>query len=573
MRFPRPRFRLSPREAAIAGGVIAAVALLALVGQFLAPQVGALPDREVGLVTALVLSLGRLTIGYVLSLAFAIAFGVVAATRPRARRVLLPFLDIGQSVPIPALFPVVIVVFIHGSDLLLGADRLGIELACIFLIFTVQVWNLAFGVYEGITQIPEDLRAAADAFGLSATGRFLRLYLPACCPKLVYNSIASWANGWYFLTLCEVVDATHKVPGIGSYLNDALSEGGSPALFWVGLALVIAVVVGMELLVWRPLTAWVQKFRYDAGTVEHAEESIVLNWWKRSKASAAARDAVRRIRERIQRASASVARRAPRAFPRLLEKASAGAVRLGLLGFFAFVAASVVGGAVAIAYALSNPWPADAFTVPIAVAKSALRIFFAYGLALAWTVPIAFWVARSATANRIVTPAAEILSAVPAAAVFPLLQRMLSPTLGANATAVAMLMTGMQWYLLFNLIEGVKRVPADLHEAAASLGLSRAQMARRLMLPAMMPALVTGSVTSWGGGWNALIVAERFSIRGEVFECDGLGNRLMRSTGPEGDPVDLALNVLALLVTVAVLNRVVWHRLYDFAEDRFRIEA
>ncbi|MBL8694358.1 MAG: ABC transporter permease subunit [Planctomycetes bacterium] len=572
MRFPRIRIRFQPREIAITFGVLAGVIAFALAAQWIGPTAKKVPREAPGLLVSGFASMARMSIAYTLSLLFAVAYGFAAATIPAARRYLLPLLDVGQSIPIPALFPVVLVVFIQSSGALLGDTEVGVELACIFLIFSVQVWNLAFGVYEGLTQIPEDLRLAADAFGLDRRARFFRLLLPACAPQLISNSIASWANGWYFLTACEIVDPHHRVRGIGSYLADAVSPEFQVLRFAAGFSVVLALVLSMELLLWRPLTSWARKFRYDTASSEEELPSAVLDWWKRSLTA-------RRLRESVVSAAQWAGRRwrrrsAPAAVP--VAKPAGPKPWLGkmaLLAFFGSLGFLTIGGAAAMTVALMRPWPDSSWTVPYALAKSFLRIFGAYSLTLAWTLPLALWVARDVRRDRLVTPLAEVLAAVPAVAVWPLMARVLQPVLGVNLTVVAMLMTGMQWYLLFNLIEAVKRIPADLQEAARSIGLNGVQRARRLVLPAIAPSLVTGSVTAWGGGWNALNVAERFQVGTDVYECDGIGARLLAASGDHYDPVPLALNILAMLLAVAVLNRMVWHRLYEYAESRFRMDA
>jgi NitT/TauT family transport system permease protein len=565
--------KLNPRSLAVTLAVLAGVCAFSLLGVWLTPTARQLPREAPGLAVCAFFSLSRMATAFALSLVFALVYGLTAATRPQTRPYLLPLLDIAQSVPIPALFPVVVVVFIQTTGGLLGLQRLGVELACVFLIFSVQVWNLAFGVYEAITQIPEDLRMAADSFGLTATRRFLHLYLPACVPKIVYNAIASWANGWYFLTMCEVLDKDFRVVGIGSYLADSINPEFQPLRFTAGLSFIFLIVFSMEFLLWRPLTAWSRKFRYDTiASTELEETSFVLDWWRRSRWPRRARASLRFLRTPAYRAISRARQRVQLAGSAALSRLGARLVKFASAAFFGGLALLTIGGVVALTLALVRPWPESAAGVPLAVVKSTLRIAAAYGLTLAWTIPLALRVARNPSLDRFVTPTAEILAAVPAVAVWPLLARAVQPTLGTNATAVVMLMTGMQWYLLFNLIEGVKRVPADLVEASRSIGLTGARRARALYFPAMMPAVVTGSVTAWGGGWNALAVAERFTVGSAVYECDGLGSRLIGSSGDNLEPVSLALNMLAMLVAVAVLNRLLWHRLYDYAESRFRFD-
>lgn len=578
IRLPRMRLRirLDARNLAITAGVLAGVAAFALLGSYFGSSARAIPREAPGLLVSVLLSMGRMATAFVISLVFAIIYGFVAATRPHTRPYLLPLLDVGQSVPIPALFPVVVAVFIQTTTNLFGSERLGLELGCIFLIFSVQVWNLAFAVYEAITQIPDDLRLAADAFGFTPYSRFVHLYLPACWPKIIYNSIASWANGWYFLTLCEVLDSKrgYRVEGIGSYLGDAINPEFLPMKFVAGLSFVFVMVFGMEFFLWRPLTAWSRKFRYDstAGGSDEEEEAYMLRWWKRSRLARRLRGVGAVVVGPIGRGFIQLRKRVPAPAPETVAKWGPRIAQFSFFGFFGGIGILTIGGAAALTISLFQPWPDSAFSVPLALLKSTGRIASAYLLTLAWTIPVALWVARRPGIDRWVTPSAEVLAAVPAVAVWPLLARVVQPVFGTNATAVLMLMTGMQWYLLFNLIEGVKRVPADLQEASESLGLNATHKIKYLFFPAMMPGLVTGSVTGWGGGWNALIVAERFEVGNTSYECDGVGSRLVGAVGENGSPVLLALNMVAMLAAVAILNRVVWHRLYNYAESRFRFD-
>jgi NitT/TauT family transport system permease protein len=574
MRLPRFRFRLRPRELAVTAGVLAGVIALSIIGSSLSPATSGIHREAPGLFAAAMLSMGRMVAAFVLSVLFSFVYGFVAATRPKTRPYLLPLLDIGQSVPIPALFPVVVVVFIQTTGQLFGTQRLGLEIGCIFLIFSVQVWNIAFGVYEGITQIPEDIRLAADAFGLGAWTRLTRLYLPACWPKIIYNSIASWANGWYFLTLCEILDPDkgYRVEGIGSYLGDAINPEFQPFKFATGLAFVIAIVFAMEFFLWRPLTAWSRKFRYESGTADDSDATMLV-WWRRSRAAAKVRALFTMCTGSLRRTAVPIQRQLKAIRPTVLSRWAPAFAQASFIGFFGVIGLLTIAGAVALVISLVRPWPESASTVPLALFKSTARIAAAYLLTLGWTLPVALWVARKPRLDRWVTPSAEVLAAVPAVAVWPLLARIVQPLFGTDMTAVLMLMTGMQWYLLFNLIEGVKRVPADLEEASMSIGLTGLRKVKYLFLPAMAPALVTGSVTGWGGGWNALIVAERFTVGSQVYQCDGIGSRLVSASSATGDPVLLSLNMLAMLLTVSVLNRAVWHRLYDYAESRFRFDS
>ncbi len=511
-------------------------------------------------------SLLRMTASYLVSVVFAWAAGYAAATRPRAARVLLPLLDVGQSVPVLGFFPAAIYVFIT----VLGGGRLSLELASIFLIFTSQAWNLAFAVYEGLSTIPHETRAAADSLGVRGLLRLRTLLLPACIPALLYNSILSWANGWYFLIACEIIvtgKAEYNLPGLGSTLSRALARGDL-RLAAGALAVLIAIVVVLELAVWRPLRVWSRRFRYDTQVGEEAEETALripdlglptlLRPLRRLGRGLWARIPV----ARINRGAAAAARAALAAWRWLRWPA-------GLA-----LAAGLVLGVVSGARALAGPWPREAGQLPLALLLSFLRIAAAYVLALAWIVPATLWASDHPRGARALSMVAQVGASVPATAFFPVLVALLVNRFGGmEIISIALALTGMQWYLLFNLLGGVQRVPRDLRESLRALGLSRGAIHRQLVLPACMPSLVTGSVVAWGGTWNALILSEYVVYRGRTYEVLGIGQMLNRATFQTGNRALLFLSLTLLVVTVVEFNRLVWDRLYQAVNVRYRLGA
>ncbi len=511
-------------------------------------------------------SLLRMTASYLISIAFAWWVGYAAATRPRARRVLLPLLDVGQSVPVLGFFPAAIYVFIT----VLGGGRPALELASIFLIFTSQAWNLAFAVYEGLSTIPHETRAAADSLGVKGLLRLRTLLLPACIPALLYNSILSWANGWYFLIACEIIvagKAEYDLPGLGSMLSRALARGDL-RLAAGALITLLAIVVILELAVWRPLRTWSRRFRYDTQAGEETEElalrlpdlglPALLRPLRRLARSTWARVPV----ARINRAAGALVRVSSAAWRWLRWPA-------GLA-----LAAGCAVGVLAVVRALGGPWPREAASLPLALLLSFLRIAAAYVLALLWIVPVALWASDHPRGARALSLVAQVGASVPATAFFPVLVALLVNRFGGmEIISIALALTGMQWYLLFNLLGGVQRVPRDLRESLRALGLSRGEIHRKLVLPACMPALVTGSVVAWGGTWNALILSEFVIYRGRVYEVLGLGQMLNRATFQTGNRALLFLSLTLLVVTVVAFNRLVWDRVYRAVHARYRLEA
>ena len=520
----------------------------------------------------------RMLIAYLLSLFFAVACGTLAATGPSRERIILPFLDIMQSVPVLGFFPAAVFFFVR----LFQGSRLGVELAAIFLIFTCQAWNMAFGVYEGISTIPADAREVVTSFGCGKWKTFIRLLLPSAVPKLVYNSILSWANGWYFLIACEIIalgPARYRLPGLGSYLIRTTEEGNLAGSF-VGLAFLTTVVLAMDLLLWGPLSAWAGKFRYEfAGEAPHSETRLpmvfvggaaVARWMRRKT-----RPLVLALRHKAREAARWVRARGGILARRMLSPRALMATRryliwvgIGLGGLL------MLRALIALARGLALPWPDEARHIPLYLFYSFLRLAVAYVISLAWTLPLALWVGASPKVARIVTPLAEIGASLPATALFPLIIVVVIRTAGGmNLASVLLALTGMQWYLLFNLIAGVRSIPAEMREAAKSLGLGRWMTWRKVDLPALLPSLITGSLTAWGGGWNSLIVSEYLIYKEKTYSVPGIGSLLDYATYVSGDKQMILLTLIALIGTIILLNRLVWQRLYVMAADRYKIDA
>jgi NitT/TauT family transport system permease protein len=561
---PTPRWLLF----AAVGALLALAALSHGPEQVLRLARGVMPAERAlsDLPQAAAWSLMRMAGAYLASLLFAWAVGFAAATDPRAARVILPLLDIGQSVPVLGFFPAALFVFVST----LGGGRLGLELASIFLIFTSQVWNLGFAVYEGLSTIPTETRMAADSFGVRGLLRVRALWLPACVPPLLFNSILSWSNGWYFLVACEIIvgnKAEYDLPGLGSMLASALSRGDLRVAL-AALGALVLIVVALETLVWRPLQAWSARFRYDTLPGE-AEESPAA-----SLLPASLPLLVRPVGALLRWAWERLP--VPRV-DRLLPLAGRAAHRAWRIARWPLAAVAVIATAaagVAIVRALRPPWPPEAAQIPAALVLSFLRINAAYALALLWIVPAVLWASDHPRGARALSLLAQIGASIPATAFFPVLVALFVEHFGGmEIVSVALALTGMQWYLLFNLLAGVQRVPNDLRESLRALGLSRAQIHRRLVIPACMPSLVTGSVVAWGGTWNALILSEYVVYKKRTYEVLGVGALLNRATFETGNRALLFLSLAALVVTVVSFNHFVWRRLYGHVTARYRLEG
>jgi NitT/TauT family transport system permease protein len=470
-------------------------------------------------------------------------------------------------------FPAAIYFFVA----LAHGHRIGVEMAAVFLIFTSQAWNLALGVYEAVRTIPTDSMEALDAFGASEWLRLRRLLLPACVPKLVYNSILSWVTGWYYLIACEIITAgpAHYVlPGLGSYLMTA-SERGRTGEILAGMLVLLAIIIGMDAIVWQPLSAWAEKFRYEfAASSEPVAAIGMLGILGRVGPAVLhlVRSLSRPLFHLTRRAFATVRPFDPRRYPALyrLGRLARGVALTVAALLFAY---AVFDGVVALIRTLWQPWPSQVKEIPLATGASLLRIIAAYLISLAWTIPCAIMASENPNFSRRLTPIAEIVGSMPATALFPLIVLfVIKVTGGMNLASILLILTGMQWYLLFNLLAGISQIPADLKEAARSFGLSRFATWRTLTLPAVVPSLITGSITAWGGGWNALILSEYFVFRNQTYKVFGLGAMLDDAVYQSGSGVMTLLTLLSMVAVVILLNRLIWRRLYNVAAERYRMD-
>lgn len=515
----------------------------------------------------------RMLAAYTVALIFSLIYGPLAASSRAAERILLPAIDIAQSVPVVGFFPAAIYFFVaiaHGG-------RLGVELAAIFLIFTSMAWNMALGIFESVRTIPADSIEALDAFGASRWLRLRRLILPACVPKLVYNSILSWMAGWYFLIACEIITAGpahYQLPDLGSFLMSAADKGRSGEMI-AGLFVLLAIIVLMDAIVWQPLSVWAEKFRYEFAASSEPMRSLGM-----LDALSGVGPAITRTMRLLLRPLFRGIRRALSATPPFNPAAHPGIVRAAnyarigaLTGFVMLLTYAITDGMIALVRTLLEPWPAISKLIPAATVCSILRLLAAYLISLAWTVPCAIAASESQRFARRITPIAEIIGSIPATALFPLIVVfVIRITGGMNLASILLILTGMQWYLLFNLLAGVSQIPADLKEAARAFGLSRISTWRKLTIPSMIPSLLTGSITAWGGGWNALILSEYFIYRGRTYQVFGLGALLDDATYQADSGVMILLTLLSMILVVVLLNRLVWRRFYDVATERYKID-
>jgi len=519
-------------------------------------------------------SLGRMAAAYALSLAFSIVYGSVAASHRTAEAVLLPLIDVLQSVPILSFLPVVVL-----SLTALLPERIGIELGAIVLVFTSQVWNLTFSYYQSLTTIPGEFKEAARIFHYRGWLRFLNLDLPFAAIPLLWNSILSWAGGWFFLMAAEtftVGGRDFRLPGLGSYLQAAADAGDTRAILW-GVLVLVGTIVALDQLVWRPLLAWADRFKLETTEADEAPSSWVRDLVASSAIVARLHHAVgasvdrlavlppARVilprEESLAPAQTSNARRWPRV-----------GVWLGW-GAGALVAITVLGMILAQAVVLLATLPPSAWgEIAVAALATAVRVALALVIALAWTVPCGIALGLRPHLSAAVQPVLQIIASVPATALFPvILLAFLKLPGGLDVAAVFLMLLGTQWYILFNVIAGASAIPSPLRQITATLHIRGWERWRALYVPAIFPALVTGMITASGGSWNASIVAEEVKFGGERYGTIGLGGTIARATAA-GDYALLLAATLTMITLVVLINRLVWRRLYAVAAERYRLD-
>jgi NitT/TauT family transport system permease protein len=555
---------------AVALGLVALAALVAILDPGVLLKAGTLALLALYSTT-------RMFLAFVLSLVFAIAFGTAAATNKRLGEFLIPVLDVLQSVPILGFFPPALLFFYYS----LNGSPVGVEIAIIFLIFTSMAWNIAFGVYEALTTLPHDLQEAATVFGVRDWLRFRRLFFPATIPRLVYNSMLSWTNGWFFLVASEYIASgplTLVRPGLGSFIYTVGQEGDVGSLI-LGIGTLAVVVLLLDTFLWRPLSVWAERYRMEqTGGGEPTRPATTyerLRWLPRFP----------RVRRVLSAGLAPLIHEWNRAatpidryyvsHPRLVRS-----VRLADLAMFLVILVFVVlAGVIGLVGVFVSPLPPLAAEIPLAVLASLGRLALAYGAALAWTIPVTAFIVRNRRASRLITPILEVVASIPATALFPVILAfsvLLVGPFGLEAEFAAFLIAlfAMQWYLLFNIIAGMRSIPGDMQEAAKAFGLRGWVYWKRVLLPAITPALLTGSITAWGAGWNALIVAEYISYSGTVYHVGaGIGYLVAYATYSGTDQSRLLLlAVLALIVVVLAMNKLLWRPILKRASLRYRIE-
>ena len=507
----------------------------------------------------------RMLAALVASLIFTLTYATLAAKSRRTEMVLIPILDVLQSVPVLGYLSFTVVFFVS----LFPGNALGPELAAIFAVFTSQAWNMAFSFYQSLRTIPTDLDEASRSFRFSGWQRFWRLEVPFAMPGLIWNMMMSMSGGWFFVVASEAIsvgDLQIALPGIGSYVARAIQDRDLVAIGWAIAAMTVAIVLYDQLL-FRPLVAWADKFRVEQTAAQVAPRSWVIDMFRQATLLRRVGEGIGVAIETFQRARLALPLGAPALRMRPLPSSAVDifwyALVVAALAYSFWMLLRFVGPGLS--------W-ADVTVVVKDGILTLLRVAVLIGLATLIWVPIGVAVGLQPALTEKVQPIAQFLAAFPANLLFPVAVFLIVRfDLTPNIWLSPLMILGTQWYILFNVIAGASAFPTDFREAAAGFRIKGWRWWREVMLPGVFPYYVTGAITASGGAWNASIVSEAVSWGPTKLSASGLGAYIAQMT-EAGDYARIALGIAVMSVLVIAMNRLLWRPLYAFAERRTRLD-
>ena len=520
---------------------------------------GALPGYAMFSVT-------RIAISYFIALVFSIAYGYVAAYNAKAERFMIPLLDTLQSIPVLSFLPGVMLAMVA----LFPRRQFGIELGSILLIFSGQAWNMAFSFYSSLKSIPSEMHEVAEVYRWGRWQKLVEMELPFAAIGLVWNSMISMASAWFYLIACEMFvlrNQDFRIPGLGSYLQTAANAANTRAMIW-GLVVMIGVIVAMDQLIWRPVIAWAEKFKFEQIAGSQGPHSSILDLLRRSRVlPLVGRLFISPARERLSLFLAREWKDRP------ADRRTTNAVRWVSYAVAVAVSIAVAYTAVRMSTLAASVTGSELRSIFVGGGATFLRVEFTLLLAALWTVPAGVAIGLSPKLSARLQPIVQVVASVPATALFPIIVLLLTRVGGGLAIgSILLMLLGTQWYILFNVIAGASALPTDLKEVCGVFRFGRWERWRKLILPGIFPYLITGFVTASGGAWNASILAEYFRLNGRTFSTTGLGAVVSSAADTGNYPVLLVATMLMALIVLAI-NRLVWRPLYTLASTRFKLES
>lgn len=509
-------------------------------------------------------SLLRMFIALALSVIFTFIYATAAARLRRTEKVLIPLLDILQSVPILGFLSITVTGFIA----LFPGSELGLECASIFAIFTSQAWNMTFAFYYSLKSQPRDLDEASRLLRLSRWQRFWRVDLPGGMIPLVWNGMMSFGGGWFFLTASEALSVNghdFALPGIGAYVA-AASDQGQLGRVMLAVAVMVLMVIAVNALFWRPLTAWAERFRVEESEGAEAPRSLTLDVIRRSRIPGLIAGPLGKLVDPIDRAMSSFGVAEHPLHGSATQRRTGDAV-------FAVIVTAVIGyGAYRVIEYIHTGvgWDEVGHAFFLGLATFARVITVLVFATLIW-VPVGVWIGMNPKVSRLAQPIVQVLASFPANFLFPIVTAGLIAThISLDFGGILLMALGSQWYILFNVIAGASAIPNDLREASANLQLPQVLRWKKLILPAIFSSYVTGGITAAGGAWNAAIVSEIVSYHGTTLTATGLGAYITQATSV-GDSGRILVGVIIMSMFVVATNRLFWRRMYALAQRRYSL--
>jgi NitT/TauT family transport system permease protein len=524
------------------------------------------------------LSFIRAIIAYVISLLLALLFGWLAARSIFWEQIILPFLDIGQSVPVLGFLPGLVL----GLISIFPTYNIGLELACILLIVSSQIWNIAFAFYASLKSIPQEFYEVAKISHLNRLSRFLKIDLPFSATPLAWNSLVSIAGGWFFLTVCESFQLNgqnFRIPGLGSYMSEALNQGNQQAI-WMGIGAMMILIILIDFIIWRPIISWSQKFRVDDQSINDLDVPFVSLLYRQSKIAEYFSSFLRNLKSKLRRLEKpeeeTVALDVLQTQPLPSEKKFKASkiliqTRKTLLFTFAFILAFWTFGKL---YRLVEPltW-SEWGLIGYSCFLTFCRIFAALILSTIWALPVGILIGLSPKLTRIFQPIIQIIASFPSPMIFPLVFLLFyKMNIDLGVSSIFILVVGSQWYILFNVLAGSSQISQQHKDSFHLMQLGWKEHWKTLYLPSIFPYLVTGWITAAGGAWNASIIAEYLEYGGKTYTCTGIGSVITMATGSGNFPL-LSAALMVMVGVVVLLNRSVWKFLFHYAETRFKVEV
>src|ERR1700678_3311832 len=532
--------------------------LSSISGNYLKLDPAALPGYALRTALRMLIAMGA-------SLVFTFTYATWAAKNPRAGSLLVPLLDILQSVPILGFLSVTVVWFLSLSP----GRILGAELACVFAIFTSQAWNMTFSMYQSMRNVPKDLEEASQSFHLAGLQGLWRPDGPLAMPGLIWNTMMSMSGGWFFVVASEAItvgNTTVTLPGIGSYVALGIQKQNLPAIGYALLAMLL-VIVAYDQLLFRPVVAWADKFRFEQTASASAPTSWMLDLFRRTRALRALIYPFAAVNKAFSNLHVAIPSRLRMAMTAKGQPSRiVDAVWLAVI-----IAGTVYAGWEVYQYLSATLSLSDVVSATGYGFITLARVVVLIALATLIWVPVGVWIGlRPKLAERI-QPLAQFLAAFPANLAFPIFVVLIVRYgLNTNVWLSPLMILGTQWYILFNVIAGASAFPTDLREAAGSFHLRGWRWWIKVVLPGIFPYYITGAITASGGSWNASIVAEVASWGSTHLTASGLGAYIATAT-EAGDFPRVVLGIAIMCILVTLFNRLLWRPLYAFGERRLRL--